>query len=83
MKQHSPEYRQHKFLFCSSGKMIKAKSQGQSAHHHVYNSSTKAPKTSLSNGAQVAIIIAAVIAAMLLITFCYYGIQGRSFVHAA
>ncbi|KAH7142485.1 hypothetical protein DER46DRAFT_581885 [Fusarium sp. MPI-SDFR-AT-0072] len=54
---------------------IMVKPQGHSAHHPMKSSSSSAPRGSLSKGAQVGIIIAAVIVGLLLITFCYYAIQ--------
>ena len=60
---------------------IMVKPQGHSAHHPMKSSSSSAPRGSLSKGAQVGIIISAVIVGLLLITFCYYAIQGSLFVH--
>ncbi|KAH7202719.1 hypothetical protein BKA60DRAFT_546142 [Fusarium oxysporum] len=53
------------------------KPQGHSAHHPINSSSSSAPEGSLSKGAKVAIIIAAVLVGLLIITFCYYAIQER------
>jgi hypothetical protein len=51
------------------------KPQSHSANHPIETSSSNASKGSLSKGAQVAIIVVAVIIGMLLITLCYYAIK--------
>lgn len=58
-----------------------AKYQGNSAQHPVEGNSSNVPKGSLSRSAKIGISIAAVIVGLLLITLCYYTMQGMLIVH--
>lgn len=58
-----------------------AKFHDRPAHHHVSSNDPNMAKGSLSKSAQIGIVIVAVVVSLLIITFCYYAVQGKPAIH--